>query len=436
MNALKPFQSPINPKQNATARRGHSLYYPYYAGFSSEFVDSVLPMLSEENLGPILDPWNGAGTTTTSCSRKNIKSIGIDLNPVMALVAKARLLSPRVRNSILPLSEQILRALPPQSKLRNDEPLRQWLTARSAANIRALELVIYKTLVHNEGDIFEDRRRELMTASDLAAFFYVGLFRTLRNLLSKFGSTNPTWVKKPKIETEKIQVPIATLRDTFLHEIQRLCAHLQDSDIPARLSKTEIIVGNSTALPLDDGTIGGVITSPPYCTRIDYAVATAPELALLNIGDGNFFKDLREKMLGTSTVSIDSQTLEPHKSWGKTCRELLEKIKNHPSKASGTYYLKNHFQYYENFKKSIDEISRVLKPGGRCVFVVQTSYYKELLNDLPRIAIEMAEFSNMQISHRFVFPTKNSFSSLNKSTRWSRARDRDEREEVIYFQRI
>ncbi|WP_410712175.1 DNA methyltransferase [Bradyrhizobium sp. BEA-2-5] len=39
----------------------------------------------------VLDPWNGSGTTTSVANGAGLTAVGIDINPAMAVVAKARL---------------------------------------------------------------------------------------------------------------------------------------------------------------------------------------------------------------------------------------------------------------------------------------------------------------------------------------------------------
>ena len=42
----------------------------------------------------VLDPWNGSGTTTKVGSQyNNINLIGLDINPVMGIIARAQLIS-------------------------------------------------------------------------------------------------------------------------------------------------------------------------------------------------------------------------------------------------------------------------------------------------------------------------------------------------------
>lgn len=57
---------------------------------------------------------------------------------------------------------------------------------------------------------------------------------------------------------------------------------------------------DSKKLNIKSNTIDLVITSPPYLTRIDYAVSTRLELEIILGSEG--YKSLRKEMMGTTTV--------------------------------------------------------------------------------------------------------------------------------------
>ena len=61
-------------------------------------------------------------------------------------------------------------------------------------------------------------------------------------------------------------------------------------------------VASSEKLPLAEASVDIVLASPPYCTRIDYAVATSVELSLLGFVRDAGFRDLRRGLIGTTTV--------------------------------------------------------------------------------------------------------------------------------------
>lgn len=79
-----------NPKRAAAALAGRDHWFPYYAGFSSEFARQLIASSSLAKRSALMDPWNGSGTTTVSAALNGYKAIGFDLNPVMAVVAKAK----------------------------------------------------------------------------------------------------------------------------------------------------------------------------------------------------------------------------------------------------------------------------------------------------------------------------------------------------------
>src|SRR5690606_22121971 len=101
-------------------------------------------------------------------------------------------------------------------------------------------------------------------------------------------------------------------------------------------------------------------------------------------------------------------------SWGRTCLDFIERLETHSSKASNSYYLKNHLKYFDDLYRSIGEIGRTLKVNGKACVVVQDSYYKEMHNDLPKIVVEMAEFHGLALEGRYLFPVRSSMRQINR----------------------
>ncbi len=120
-------------------------------------------------------------------------------------------------------------------------------------------------------------------------------------------------------------------------------------------------------------------------------------------------------MMGTPT--IDKTKNYDSDDWGRTCSRFLSSIQRHPSKASSTYYLKYYRQYFASAFASLREIDRVLKKSGRCVLVVQDSYYKEIRNDLPYIFIEMANGLGWSLKQKVDFHIKQTLAGVNPEVR-------------------
>ena len=184
---------------------------------------------------------------------------------------------------------------------------------------------------------------------------------------------------------------------------------------PERIPSAYLDVATSVSLPISDKSINVVVTSPPYCTRIDYVIKTGPELALLGMGNSPSFRTLRERMIGTPTISKQFST--PTADWGQTCLNLLDRVENHESRASKSYYLKTHIQYFSGIHDSLVEIDRTLDNSGQCFFVVQDSYYKEIHIDLARIVKEMGILIGWTFEHCRDFESSRTMVSVNRKAR-------------------
>ncbi|HET8641928.1 MAG TPA: DNA methyltransferase, partial [Pseudonocardiaceae bacterium] len=252
---LPPARRRISPKRPPTETAGLSDIFPYYAGFSFEWAYKVL----QENASPgdtILDPWNGSGTTTLAASLGSYRSIGVDLNPVANVVASIRLMA-MGRPTPLPMLEVEVPHCP-------HEPLHAWFSPKAAARIRnwANTLSTYP--------------------APTSALGLVSLFRVVRGLTFNFQSSNPTWVRRVKTDRPPVDLEVNDIDRRVRTEYETLRSRLLAGSMSSSLP-TALITASSKKLPIRDGSVGLVLTSPPYLTRIDYAVAYARELAILGV---------------------------------------------------------------------------------------------------------------------------------------------------------
>ncbi len=97
-----------SPKRRRPAEEIERVWYEYHASFSAAFVQDALRTLDLPPCSVILDPWNGTGITTQVAHREGYRAIGMDLSPVMVLVAKARHLELDTLSDIQELTEEII----------------------------------------------------------------------------------------------------------------------------------------------------------------------------------------------------------------------------------------------------------------------------------------------------------------------------------------
>lgn len=419
------FSNPKRAKARATAKES---WFDFYAGYSAAFVQDVLPHVLPNSKRRVLDPWNGSGTTTTTAHELGIDSTGVDINPVMIVVAKAKLLSLGVVDSILPLCEDLIsKAKRTGDRVQDGDPLLEWFAPSGALPIRSLAEAISKLLISAEVGERLYHSDHVGKVSEIAAFFLVSLFRTARSLLVRFRPTNPTWIKPPESDRQRVRPAPEKVFEEFRSHVRQMSTGLAPVSGQAH---TVISLGSSDALPLEEGSADAVITSPPYCTRIDYAVATKPELAILACPLDGEFELMRRRMLGGPVINTVASRPQP--AWGESCVAFLKAVESHPSKGSGNYYHKLFVQYYAAMHNSLREISRVLVPGGQCVLVVQDSHYKEVHVDVAGHVSDMVRKLGWTIKNRFDFPASLVMARMNPKVQKYRA-NAGATESVLWF---
>ncbi len=383
----------VNPKREQRRCHNRQSWYPFYASFSLRFAEALISSAGLPRGALIVDPWNGTGTSSLAAASLGHLVRGFDLNPVMVIAARAKLLD----DAELVAVDNTASRFPAISRLAlpvEADPLSSWLSDESVREIRAIE----NALRHASGAVLGSNGNgggnghRLSRMPKTMSFFYVALFRTVRHFLRPFMSSNPTWIRQARGGDERIQFARGSAVDVFACICRRMLSEAPMARMSTQFGRSKVDLASADSLPLRAGSVDWILSSPPYCTRIDYAVATMPELALLGYG-GDRFTELRRTLTGTLTVN--GAVPRASASWGRTCARFLKKLRDHPSKASETYYLRTHLQYFASIERSLGEIHRVLRSGGQCILVVQDSYYKDVQNDLPRIFTEMAELKGL-----------------------------------------
>lgn len=399
-------------------RRGKDSWYNYYAGYSPAFVEDVLQVLSLKSHALIMDPWNGSGTTTQVAEDYGFGAFGFDINPVMVMVAKARRLDRGVASSLPSLTMDIIQKAKRIRTFPENDPLNEWVLSDGVRTIRSIDIAIQRLLVNREQSDRQGIVMENEHISTLAAFFYVALFGCTRELLKVLRTSNPTWIKRPQ-RTREIEITRNEFYHLFEQTSNRMAAVMTDSmdnaesGFEKRNSYVDLRVASSENLPVHNKSMDAVITSPPYCTRLDYVIATSPELAILGY-DQTDLKELRRKSIGSPVISDELPCA--HEAWGTRCRDLLDQIKCHPARASETYYYKTYVQYFNSLHKSIREIDRSLKRDANAVFVIQDSYYKDVHVDLAHILVDMCASMNWKLTDTVDFQKKRSMADINQKS--------------------
>lgn len=405
-----------NPKRNINETTGLHSWHPYYAGYSEAFVDSIISNFKTKKL--ILDPWAGSGTTKLSALKYNQPNIMVDINPAMAAYTASK--DFRILKNKYFLDKvfyDLLSELDASSQYRinQNDPLLDYmpknLISISRKYLDLLPLYEFKKIkfsstINNAGYCdFLNPYEE---------FLKVVLLKTIReSILVNVRSKNPTWVKKSNLE-EKIQKR-SVIKNLKMNYESMLSDLSESSFRNGNMSLSATINNNFLEVDFYKNSVDCIITSPPYLTRIDYAVSTKPENLLL-LKDIKKFNILRRNTIGTTVINHDYYNTDTPQ-WGKTCAIILGKIFQHPSYASKSYYHPNIYQYFDSMFESCLHLKSILKPQGECYFVVQNSFYKDININLAQIIVEM--FDSIGLHGQIVknFPVKKYMANINSNSR-------------------
>jgi ubiquinone/menaquinone biosynthesis C-methylase UbiE len=408
MNIALP--SIVNPKPARSGAARASCWYRYYAMFSERFAEEVLATAGLCRGAVVLDPWLGSGTTMAVAARSKLCAIGVDINPAMIAIANGRCVGRYAAVAAVAAVEKAARAMK-ASPAPEGDPLSDWFGPSAAGALRRWQQLIQTVPVARE-------------CPRVAGFLLTALFEAAWSIAGRYRTKNPTWVRKPTPADRADESAVGISKSVLAIAAKKAETCQLVSPRPST-----VLLGTSTQLDVPARRVDFVLTSPPYCTRIDYAISTRVELAVLGFSD-TAVAALRDSMMGTSTI----RQAEPaaHHLWGVVCNELLAHVLHHPSKSSANYYYKTFVQYFADLHASLREIDRCAKSGAGVVLVVQDSRYKGTKIDLAAIVTEMAAGLWWKATRRDDHVVCQTMRRVNTRSRLYRA-DASSTETVLWF---
>lgn len=369
--------APISSK--LPTRRSHNEFYRYYAGYPLEFAEWALREMKLPLGASVIDPWNGSATTAAACARLGMSCKGYDINPVMVHLGRAR-----VASSVdFEEAEELIDAV------------NEILGSSQFIDMQTVGLAF----------------RELPVSSESShSVAIAALFPYARSLLRESKTRNPSWFKKGATFDE-----LPRARDDFFASWKRF---LQDVSVwrSTQNDPDGVVIsidrGDSRKSLGRDEAFDGLLTSPPYLTRLDYVLATLPEFLLLREFDTvPEMQRLRRSMLGSPLTS--ERPIRSLERLPTDIKGLLNRIHAHSSKASATYYHRFFATYFIDLQASMRNISKVLKEGAVGCMVVQSSNYKEIEVDLAGAIVSLGEEFGLRHHVTFKFDSRRSMSLIN-----------------------
>lgn len=357
-------------------------------GFDWKLVQHVIDLLK---IGPnhlVLDPFCGAGTTLVQCKKKGIPSVGIDANPVCTLASQVKTswhLNPERLDTIL---ADVLAAVSCfEQELLDDAALaylrdsgmieRGWLSLHKAKKILTIDAAIKQVPM-------EPAERQFFRLALMSAV--VGRIADIKFGPEVYCLRDPKRTHVVHSFTKAVAMLIEDI------------AKIRASNVPSMQSSVFLGESRQSGI-LQEATVSGadfIITSPPYPAEHDYTRSTRLELIMMgHVQNKADLRPLKQRMVRCHTKGIyktdsDARYSAGYPSVQQVARELDHRALSHTDGFSRLYGRMVR-EYFGGMICHLRNINKVVKPGGRCAYVIRDQ--QSLLGlyiDTPRIFAEVA----------------------------------------------
>jgi len=325
------------------------------------FPARMAPGIALEALGDsksplrVLDPMTGSGTVLAVARAKGHRAFGFDLDPLAVLIARvwthtvhaermrdraARVLD-CAKKQFASLSAR--QAYPSSADDETREFIRYWFDEYSRRQLAALARVI--------GEVDDEATRDVL---------WCGFSRLI--ITKQAGASLAMDLSHSRPHKVFDRAPVKPFKK-FTAAVEAVVANCPQTGVGPVGPPTVVKLGDARRMCLPNESIDLVLTSPPYLNAIDYMRCSKFSLVWMGYAVSNIRK-IRAGSIGTEASSEEATEA----AW---VRSLIKDLRLRPELTDRDYALLS--RYVWDMSRALSEVSRVLRSGGRAVYVVGDS---------------------------------------------------------------
>lgn len=353
-------------------------WYKYTQAFSPLLVNKILDELGATNDSIILDPFNGCGTTTTTCAYRGMKSLGIEISPLMAYIARIKASKWNI--------DKLHQAIKEFSQLFEYSNNKRKIIFSEYFE-KAYSTQIFQQLASIANTI------DLVNDEEIKNFYTIGLLSIMEEVsrIRKHGSHYRFLNNSNSIGLQKLNIDLINDNENILTiYINQLTKIYTDICSTGGNPNGSVTIFNKSCLLIDfleHGRVDFIITSPPYLNRNNYISQQKAELDILQmLSTKDKYKELVKSTFRSHTDShlsaISTSTIPE-----------VEKIISHLNLEKGNNPKIPHMisGYFEDIKKMLEESYKVLRKNGKAAFVVGNTRWGGVVIPVDHILAKLAE---------------------------------------------
>ncbi len=407
------FGAILNINTNSVTSHTHG-FHKYPAKFIPQIPQwAINKYLKNKTDKLILEPFCGSGTTLVESTLSGNYSIGIDIDPLSALISKVKTTKINIEK-LLKIADWLKKNVgnsPKELFVPDCQTLEHWFT-KEATN----KLSVIRTLINNVTDNFGEKT-EIKDIQDLLIICFSSIIRRVSNADNE---SQKTYVSHTKIKQPE---EVFTL---FFSQLDYFIKRITEFSLSPNLKPSEIIVSsssNSLTHILKGRKADLAITSPPYIKAIDYIYNQMVELFwigdLFQMQTQNLQNDKKTQYIGNKQIPkkefigyspfISKVSIE---LLDNKLQQVFEKDEKNGHKHSYITY-----KYFAEMEKHFAEMSKCLKPQAHYVMVVGNSKVSGIYFETADFLVTIAERNGFKLKNKWGYKIKNRFMRFDRKGR-------------------
>jgi len=344
-------------------------FHPYPA----RMIPQVAKRLIERYSKPgelILDPFCGSGSVLVESRLLGRNSVGIDVNPLALILAKAK---------TTPIDPQILESYWVELKENIDTAIRKLRFREINVNLPKIRNLDYwfKPQVQKELTIIR-QLLEKIENKKARNFFSTCFSITVR----ESSNLRQNEFKIYRISFDRLKRHNPDVSQIFSQHVEDNIS--KAAEFYKQVSKdirSEVVFGDTRNLPLKDKSIDLVVTSPPYGdSKTTVAYGQFSRYSALWLGLNEYI------VMKVDDISLGGSQTENESLPSKIFRRISGEIREKSVERS-----KDVFSYFTDLYQCLKQIHRVLKEGKNCCFVIGNRTVKRVKAPTDEIIAELGE---------------------------------------------
>lgn len=366
------------------------LLHPFPAPMSARLAGVMIERTTTAE-SILLDPMAGSGTVLAAARRLGRRCYAFDLDPLACLMMRV-IRSHHDPRDVERAGFQVVftaagmcrnrrlvdRLLQDRFDQETRDFIHYWFPKQSQRGLLALWLAIEEARPASVRDVLKLAFSRVIIAKTAGASRAVDLPHT----------------RPHRIDGKEAPDPLAVFPRRLKEVLHRL-EQFADCPVSKPLSVRR---ADARHIPLRDASVDLVLTSSPYSNAIDYIRAHKFSLVWMGYPVSKL-RELRSRLIGAE----HSAPVQTRFRWLEDCLHGL----NGPLARRRAILRK----YFYDMNLVLEELHRVIRAGGACVFLVGRSRVGDTIVDTPRILVRLAEecgFEHVGTCYREVNPLRRS----------------------------